>query len=196
MRIGWAGTDAGSGVAGYDVDYRVARWDTPLGPWLRARSATYATALTIASRPGREYCWRARARDRAGNVSAWTPQRCTAVVVDDRYLSATGPGWRRGTTAGYYRSTWTGTQGTTRAAVRLAGVWASRLALVITTCARCGPLRVYVDGRLVQTVATYSVATRHRVVVLGPRVRLGRHTVSLHAAGSRPVRVDGLAPLQ
>ncbi len=65
--VRWSGTDAGTGVASYDVQYRdglEAAWT----PWL---TATAATTATFAGVVDHTYYFRCRAVDRAGNVEEW-----------------------------------------------------------------------------------------------------------------------------
>ena len=85
MTVGWSATDPGSaiepasGVASYDVRYQrspstgaaFGDWVTPAG-W----SATTSTSVTLDVPVGSTTCVQVRARDVAGNVSAWTASRC------------------------------------------------------------------------------------------------------------------------
>ena len=85
MSVGWSATDPGSaiepasGVASYDVRYQrspstgaaFGDWVTPAG-W----SATTSTSVTLDVPVGSTTCVQVRARDVAGNVSAWTASRC------------------------------------------------------------------------------------------------------------------------
>jgi uncharacterized protein YkwD len=69
----WRGSDVllqrrTSGLRNFDVEYRQDG-----GPWSIVRSGTTSTSITLAGRiPGHYYWVAVRARDRAGNVSAWT----------------------------------------------------------------------------------------------------------------------------
>lgn len=66
LGIGWGATDAGSGVASYEVEAAVD--GGPFAPWL---SATAAGGATYQGAPGHAYRFRARARDRLGNLSGY-----------------------------------------------------------------------------------------------------------------------------
>ena len=69
----WRGADIPlqrrtSGLRSFDVEYRQDG-----GAWSVIRTGTTATSITLTGRPHGHYYWVAvRARDRAGNVSAWT----------------------------------------------------------------------------------------------------------------------------
>ena len=50
------------------------------GAWRTLRAATIAPSIVLSDRaPGHAYAVRVRARDRAGNLSAWTPPRIALV---------------------------------------------------------------------------------------------------------------------
>lgn len=72
----WRGADVllqthTSGLRDFRVELRV-----DLGPWRTVWASTSRTSLTLTSRPrGHSYSIRVRARDRAGNVSAWSHPR-------------------------------------------------------------------------------------------------------------------------
>jgi hypothetical protein len=73
----WTGSDLllqthSAGVRDFDVQYRM-----DLGSWRLIRDNTTSRYVTLTSRPrGHDYWVRVRARDRAGNLSAWsTPQK-------------------------------------------------------------------------------------------------------------------------
>ena len=63
--VAWSGTDdpGGSGVAGYDVYYRVNA-----GPWQTLLTGVTYTNTTFAAQPGNAYSFYSRAQDNAGNL--------------------------------------------------------------------------------------------------------------------------------
>jgi lysophospholipase L1-like esterase len=77
IAVSWSGTDNadGTGVANYDVQVRVdnGAWAN----WLVEFPNTSAVYTNLSQ--GDLYYFRVRARDRAGNVSAWTPEQWTDV---------------------------------------------------------------------------------------------------------------------
>lgn len=193
MTLRYTGSDNGSGIASYAVRTRKALYSSGFGAlsypssW-QARTAT-STSQSVAR--GYTYCMSVRAKDRAGNVSAWSPERCTAVPLDDRSLAATSE-WTRSAGSAYYAGTVT-TARSIGVSLTRSGVQARRVAVVALTCASCGSLRVYWNGVLVKTVSLVSATTRQRQVVAAldfGTVRSG--TLLLRTASSKPVYVDGL----
>jgi len=76
--VSWTGTDPGfSGIAGYDVQMKAGA-----GPWTDWAVGTTETSKRHQGRFGEYFSFRARARDRAGNVGAYpaSPQVVVAVV--------------------------------------------------------------------------------------------------------------------
>ncbi|HEX2626562.1 MAG TPA: fibronectin type III domain-containing protein [Candidatus Limnocylindrales bacterium] len=180
MRLTWTGTDADSGVASYDVQ---RSYDG--GAYATIRSATTATSLDWTMNPGHTYKFRVRARDKAGNVGAWT----TAYT------------WR-----GYLRQN-------TDAAFAYAGTWATSSAaqasggsvkssstagasatltfsgravgLVTTLGPTRGAVQVWVDGVLSATIDTYADATVARQVVFSKGwSSYATHTIKLVVVGT------------
>ena len=104
-----------------------------------------ATSGTFTGRAGTTYCFRARSTAASGAVSDWSAPACTAIPVDDGALDAFGA-WQG--LARHDRFMNTVTQATRRgASLALTEVRATRLALVVTRCPRCGSVDVYFRGR-------------------------------------------------
>jgi hypothetical protein len=80
--VRWAGEDEpkGSGIASYDVQYRIA----PTGSWIDWQNATSQTQATFDGEDGYTYEFRSRARDAAGNVEAWPDKPTAYTTVDTR----------------------------------------------------------------------------------------------------------------
>lgn len=65
--VKWSGSDVTSGVANYDVQYRLGT----SGTWVTWISASSATSAVFQAQQEGTYYFRSRARDRAGNVESW-----------------------------------------------------------------------------------------------------------------------------
>lgn len=194
VALRYQGLDDLSGVASYDVRVRVAPYNSGFGGYLYPApwQGTTSAASTISTTPGSTYCLSVRSRDRAGNLSGWSGQRCTAVALDDRSLTAT-PGWARGTAAGNYRSTAT-TAARLGVVLTRTGVQARRLSLVARRCLGCGTVGIYWNGALIKRVSLAAASTSYRqmlpIVDFGT-TRTGTVTVRTLSAGT--VSIDGLA---
>jgi len=194
MVVSWSGSDARSGIASFDVRYSRAAYTTGLSAWVYPASWQHTTVLTATLTrvlSGYDYCFAARSRDRAGNVSGWSANRCTARPLDDRALAASS-GWTRTSNTASYGGTLTAT---TRlyATLTRTGAYLDRIGLVATTCARCGKVGVYVNGVLFRTINLYS-ATTHRYVIIGlPTFSYRKATIVLKVLTSgKAIEIDGL----
>ena len=191
----WATTDAAAGVAGADLRWQRAPFNGTFGAWVYPSSwqGTTATRATLAVSRGYTYCVSGRARDKAGNVSAWSAPRCTAVALDDRSLSASA-GWSRTTSSAFYAGTATITSRSSVSLTRTA-VQARRIALVATRCATCGTVGVYWNGVLVKKVSLYASSTQRRALIgvtSFTGVRSGTLTIRSLTSG-KGIQIDGLA---
>ncbi len=74
----WSGSDAGSGVASYDVQYKTGN-----GAWQDLLTAASSTRYQFTGNNGYTYTFRVRAADEAGNISDWTlPQAQSTVSIN------------------------------------------------------------------------------------------------------------------
>lgn len=193
ITVGMAGSDTGgSGLDGYDVQYTYANWNSGFVRWSMLATDTRSASVAFNARPGRQYCFHVRARDFAGNISAWSPNRCTTIPLDDRALTPTSGGWSRISSSDAYGRTLTRTT-TPGATLRLSGAQAARLGIVVTTCSSCGVVGVYVNGRLWRNFNTVSRTTRNRVILLPATFRLRSATIVLrNQSRGRQLLIDGL----
>jgi predicted RNA-binding Zn-ribbon protein involved in translation (DUF1610 family) len=192
VKATWTASDADSpsGIR-YTVQYRRAAWNGGFGSYTQVLTKSTATSYTLTGTPGYDYCFRVQAVDASGNVSAWTPDRCTALPVDDRVLKATTSGWVRASDPAAYLGT-VSTTATTGAKLTLSGVVADRLGLVVTECPTCGSIAIYRGATLWRTISTHATTTVHHVLIQLGTFSLGTVAVTIkRLTGS--VRVDGLA---
>jgi hypothetical protein len=182
----YTATDAGTGVASYDVAYRVASWNGGYGAY------TALTTQHLTGSPGHEYCFHVRAYDYAGNVSAWTPDKCTSIPLDDRSLATATSGWTRlASTADFARTVSKTT--TNGAKLQLANAQVARIALVVTTCSTCGSVAIYLGSTLWKTVSTTTSATHYQVIELPGSFSERTATVVLKdVTAGKQVLIDGL----
>ena len=196
FRVGWAaGSDSASGVASRDVHYFAAPHRGGFGNPVKWRQGTTATSGAVTGSPGSTYCFAERLRDGSGNVSAFSPQRCAAVPLDDRALRRSRA-FRRKRGRGHYLRTFSLAR---RRGARLsAPVTGSALALLATSCRRCGRVKVFLGGRLLRRISLRSRRLRKRRLyrlASFDAIRAGRLRIVV-ASRRRKVMVDGLAVLR
>jgi subtilisin family serine protease len=180
------------GVVAYDVQDRRAQPGQPYGAW-RTRPAwqnRVATSVTRRYAQGRNLCFRVRARDAAGNVSAWSRPVCTTAPYDDFRLRAQG------------KVTRVRTHGVMHRTVSRLQAKGSRLVLprqrarTITLIGQCRPRGGRVVVRLGQrTVGTVNLACAStgrvsRTFDLGAE-RSGK--LRIVSRTKRPASIDGVA---
>lgn len=196
LTVTWSAADDVAGVAGVDVRTQRAPYNAGFGAYAYPASWQGVTGteltLTGAGR-GSTYCFSARGRDNAGNVTAWSAPRCVTVALDDRSMVRSS-GWALVNHSAYYAGTATVT-GRLGATVTRTNVQTKRIYLVATRCPTCGTVGVYWNGSLLKRISLYAPVTTPQSV-LGvtslSAVRSGTVTVRVLTSG-KPVRIDGLA---
>ncbi len=190
--VAWSGTPAGAAIATYDVRYRRAAWNGAFGvlaPWQTDTAATGATFVGLA---GSTYCFSARSKDGDGLYSAWTAETCTATPLDERSMTKTGS-WTRGTSAAFFRSTYSRSTSTLAKLTRT-GIKAKRIAIVATTCPTCGSVKVYLGTTLLKTISLRSATTINKrliTVKVYTSVKTGTIVIKPGTAGKKTI-IDGL----
>jgi len=186
VKLGWSGSDATSGVAGFELSQ-----STDGKPFTAAASTTAAT-WTGSLSPGASYTFRARATDVAGNVAAWKTGR--TFPLDLRQESSPtisyDPPWTSellsGASGGSVRHT------STAGAAATVSFTGRRIAWVAPKGPTRGSADVYVDGARVATVSLNSTKATSRVIVFNKSwTTSGPHTLQIRnlATANRP-RVD------
>ena len=78
--VAWYGTDAGAGVAHYDVEYKDSS-----GSWQPWFTDTSATSGQFVGAEGHTYTFRARATDILGNTSGWVTSQTVQIETVTKY---------------------------------------------------------------------------------------------------------------
>ncbi|HEX4699379.1 MAG TPA: DUF1906 domain-containing protein [Actinomycetes bacterium] len=192
VRFTWFGGYSSSAVSTFDVRYRTAAWNGTYGPWTRPTSwqRTAATGEPLGVKTGHTSCVSVRARNKAGRLSAWSPQRCSARSLDDRALTRSSA-WTAKTGSGYLGRTFVTTT-TKNATLTRTSAKVKRVGVVASTCRTCGKVAVLVDGKRVGTI-NLAGAYQRSAVVMGPVFALHKATITLkvRSSGAR-VRIDGV----
>jgi hypothetical protein len=189
LTVGWSGSDSGSGVGSFDVRQRKAVSNSSrFGAFAGFRARVRSTRARFAGMPGSTVCFSTRARDRAGNVSAYSVARCTAFPLDDRALHRRGR-WTRIRNRGFYsgallKST---TIGSTLTSPVLTG---GRLALLVSTGPHGGTIEVKWHGHT-QTISLDSAHTENRHLIALPGFS-GTGRLLIRVSGPGTTAIDGL----
>lgn len=190
MRVAWSSSEAG--VEAHDVRYRKTTKEAGFGEVVTLVGDATTNETTVDVEPGSTYCFSARAVDEAGNRSEWSPERCSAVPLDDRALRAS-PSLARKTGSPYFLETVSITrQKDARLIVRNARVL--DLSVVAQRCPGCGTVAVIFDDKRVGTINLHARNTKNRAIIhvrsfAAPRVG----TIELVVLSrNAPVRIDGL----
>ncbi|MCX9190389.1 hypothetical protein C3Y87_02945 [Carbonactinospora thermoautotrophica] len=186
--IRWSAPGSGNK---YNVEYtypmRNSNGTWSYAAWKRWQNGTAATSATFTGSQGNTYYFRVQAIDTKGNVGPWTGMYPTVTPYDDR------------STALKYYGTWTNVAPSSRYYTTVkrssaAGAYftlqqyATRFHVVGDRCASCGQIKIYVDGRYLATVDTYSSSTKVRQTLyttpaLSPA--RGTHTLKVVVVGTR-----------
>lgn len=180
-------TDSGTGSC-----YRTGTDVTPPSPPVLGVLNEPAGVATFPGEPGATYCFRATATDAAGNVSQPSPEECTSVLLDNLAFRHFG-GWKARLGNEYFLKTYSQTR-SYGATLRLKSVSAKRLAIVATTCPRCGALSVFLGGTLLRSINLRSNTTQKRRLIQianFQQARTGSLRVKVMSSGSL-VRIDAL----
>ena len=183
VRVAWpAATDPSSAIAGYEVQTSI---NGGAYGYTVSTSGSVHEVLRSVGLNGASYRFRVRARDSAGNWSAWaTAANPTRVyVVDDRSSTLTYNGsWAR--VAYAYAANGTLTRSSqTGAGVRLTFTGRG-VAIVAPRNAYRGSIDVYLDGVFVKTVLLKtSTSVTRQVVIARAWTSVGTHTIQLKVRG-------------
>jgi hypothetical protein len=189
--VQWSSTDADSGVANYDVRVRKAPYNRLFGPYTDWLTNTPDTTAIYPGEPGFTYCFSSRARDNAGNVSAYSKDRCTTVPVDDRTLDRTGR-WTAGRGAylaqTHLRTTERG------ASLELPGVKAKKIIVIVDRCPACGAIDIFWKGTKIRHFNLASEALKKRQFIQLPKfakLQAGKLRIVVTSNGKK-VLVDAI----
>ncbi len=186
--------EGGAGVRSADIRRRWVDWDDRrFTRYRRWKTDLRSLKRSFRGRLGRTYCSDARARDNAWNESRWGRDACTAIPLNDRQLRA-GSAWRERSADDAYRGTFVKTK-RRGAVLKLRGARFRTLALVATSCRRCGTVKVFRGSRRIAKVDLGgSPFERRRIIPLRHFRRVKGPTAIRIKVVSRgkPVMIEGL----
>jgi hypothetical protein len=190
VTVKWQGAvDPGSGFASYDITDAVAPLGSPLGPFNPLLTGTTKTSTPFAGTPGSTVCFRATARDAAGNVSG-AVQRCEAVPLDDTAFTRAGS-W--GTTfGGYYYNGTASTTSTVGSSLNMTTVTTKQIGVLVTKCPGCGQIQVFLGGVLRGTFDLNTGGTSYRQIVSVTLPSLTTGAFQIVNSNGLPTEIDGV----
>ncbi len=196
--VGWSASDVGSGVRDTDVFYQyVNAWggaaSSPIFPtaW---QNTQQRSSFLRGARLGYTYCFQSRARDNSGNVSSWSPSKCSTIPFDERSLTRSS-GWSRLSASGWLGNTATYTRTTGKYLTTSSSRQVRQVGVVALKCPTCGTLNVYVGAKFVGRISLYKSGASSRSLVLLPRfssLKSGKVKLVVASSG-KLVKVDALA---
>jgi outer membrane protein assembly factor BamB len=189
----WSGRDGDSGIASFDVRYRVAAIGQRFAAYRYPTSEQHTTkqSLSLRINPGATICASVRGRDRAGNASSWTKPICSTSLVDDRTLAATSS-WKRTRGSGFYDDTATTATGY-GVALRTPHLTAARITVLALTCPTCGAIRIFLPGAGTVTLSLYARTTQKQLLTVPRRAtKSGTVAITIASTGKR-VTIDAIA---
>lgn len=180
VQITWGGSDTGSGIASYDLQ---RSYDG--GAYTTLLSATTATSAGVMMNIGHSYRFRVRARDRAGNVGAWTTAYTWGAALRQNSYSSivyTGSWATTSSSASSGGSVKSSSSAGASATLAFSG---RAIGLVTTLGPNQGAVQVWIDGALAGTISTYADTTAYRRVVYSRTwSSYGSHTIKLVVVGT------------
>jgi hypothetical protein len=194
VTLTWSGSDAGSGVARYELEESInggTAWTAVALP-----SAT-ATTITRSLAPNaNQYQYRVRAVDAAGNVGAFatgTTFRLTPVQDSSASVVYTGTWTAQAPANAYGGSTRSATAAGARASLTFTG---TEVLIIAPRGSGRGITEIWIDGVFAQSVDLFSTAAEfRRVIFRRTGLTAGSHTVEFRPtgtmrAGATSTRVD------
>jgi large repetitive protein len=191
-RLAWAASDLGAGINNYHVQVSVNGGAYSTIALASPTATSVDRTLTI----GSTYRFRVRAKDRAGNVSAFTawPTLTPRLLQDGSSLATYTGTWSLAThPSASNGKTHHTSSASSRVVVRFIG---RDVGWVATRTTSSGRAEVRIDGVLVGTVQLDRASTAYRQMVLGRHLStLGWHTIDIRPLGDGRVDLDAIVTL-
>jgi hypothetical protein len=193
--VSWSATDpapSGGGPFLFDVQRKLGI--NSFGPFGIFVSGTTATSSTFSGAEGETRCFRARARDGAGNTGTYGTARCTGFPTDDAHATAVGFTHQSGLGGSYYlgtRSVSNGLIGSRLTTASFTNV--KRVGLVYDAQPGGADVTIRMNGITACTVHTANATLLHRRVASCPpfaSAQTGQIVARQATAG--PLRIDGI----
>lgn len=194
FKVWWPGVDSGSGVASYDIQYKINAG----GAWTGWKTNTALTSAIFKGEAGKTYYFRARARDNVGNSGSWSTLKSTIVPYDNNSRIARRSGFAHlvsKTSSGFYLGTSRySTQAGNRITYRFTG---KSIALIGPKAKNRSKAKIYINGRYIKTIDARASSLRQRKILFSKAFSKGAtRTITIEnlgTSGRSRFDVDGLA---
>jgi hypothetical protein len=196
INIAWNANDTGgSGLDDVDLRVKSANFNSGFGAFTQPASLQHLTGTSKAFTgvPGHSYCFSVRARDNAGNLSAFSGQKCTMIPVDDKPMTAS-TGWQRKTgQAGAFLGTLSVASQANKT-LSLNSVHARQIGILTKRCSNCGTFTITFNG---QTFSANSAGSGFVIFTIPATstVKTSKLVLKVISSG-KPVQIDGVAAPQ
>ncbi|HEX7951166.1 MAG TPA: N-acetylmuramoyl-L-alanine amidase [Candidatus Limnocylindrales bacterium] len=194
-RVSWTGADSGgAGIASYDVER-----STDGAGYVVIAAGVAGPAIGVTLAAGHSYRFAVRARDGAGNLSAWRAASATSAVVlqDSSTALHWSSGWHVASSTAYSAGT---ARYASTAGASMTTTFTGRGVGFVTSLGARGQVRVYVDGSFVTTLDLRSATSAYRRIAWTRAWGASAtHTLKLVVVGTaaRPrVDVDAIVVLR
>ncbi|MBO9522656.1 MAG: hypothetical protein J7518_14070 [Nocardioidaceae bacterium] len=189
--VGWGATDRLSAVPTGSIRVRSAAFNGSFGGYAMLQLNSPAKSRVVTGTPGRTYCYSVQARDAVGNLSTWSPERCTTLPVDDRTMRLVR-GFKKAVSKSFYRNTYL--KATKKGSVvSLPGIKAKRIALVVGKAPTGGRIQVAFAGK---NLGTYSLKGSGSKKIIASKtfgsVLSGKLVIRVVSKTGKVVRIDGV----
>src|SRR5262249_15097621 len=150
ITVSWNASDTGgSGLANVDLRVKSAKFNAGFGSFTQPASLQHltGTSTVFTGATGTSYCFSVRARDGAGNLSAFSGQKCTMIPVDDKTLTVGSGTWARKTgQAGAFNGTLSTSSGH-NASLKLTNLKGKQIGIMVKKCTTCGTFTITFSGQ-------------------------------------------------
>ena len=195
ITVAWNANDTGgSGLDDVDLRVKSAKFNANFGAFTQPAALQHlsGTSKVFTGVAGTSYCFSVRARDHAANLSAFSPQKCSMLPVDDK--TAAGTGWSRKTgQAGAYLGTLS-VSSTKNRTLTLNNLHARQVGVMVKKCSNCGTFTITFNG---QTFSADTAGSGFTVFTIPATstVKISNLVIKVFSSG-KPVQIDGIAAPQ
>jgi len=189
--VSWDAADRLSELGTGNVRLRTAFWNGAFGGYTYPLQDTAEQSMVFDGTGGRTYCFSAQTRDSHNNLGSWSTEKCTTTALDDGVLHAADGFTRVKKDSAYYGGY--SSSKTKGASLRVTGVKASRIALLVNKVATGGKVAVYFRGVKLGTYSLKGSGEKQIIANTGlGEIGTGTIVIKVVSESGRTVRIDGV----